>query len=177
MANILLHICCAVCASSVVETLRNQGFSVTGFFYNPNIHPEKEYIKRLKEMKKLAQKIKLPLTIGKYDVKRWFFLVKGLEDEPESGKRCEVCFRWRLEKTSQLCEKKKIEFFTTTLTVSPHKSSKVINKVGTNISDKFIEFDFKKKDGFKRAIELSKIYNLYRQNYCGCIFSIPNSTA
>ena len=170
--KILLHVCCAVCASSVLERLREEGWEVTGLFYNPNIHPEEEYQKRLRETERLAREYQLPLLVGEYEQERWVELVKGLEDEREGGKRCATCFRMRLEKTKQLAQAKGYDKFTTTLSVSPHKNSSLINEIGVKIGgDLYLVADFKKRDGFKRAIELAKEYTLYRQHYCGCIFS------
>jgi len=196
--RILLHICCAVCAGSTIEQLKNEGWDVTGFFYNPNIHPEQEYIKRFKNTKLLLSKmypvrdkipevsdgclgqpisngVNVPLIEGTYDKESWFKEIKGFEEEKEGGKRCQLCFEMRLKETFKEAKKRNIPYFTTTLTISPHKNSKIINSIGHLIGkDSFIAKDFKKKDGFKRALQLSKEYNLYHQNYCGCIFSMPN---
>ncbi len=170
--KMLLHICCGICASSSIEQLKSEEWQVTGFFYNPNIHPEEEYIKRLNDMKFMLAKLDIPLIEGKYDKEEWFNKIKGFENEKEGGKRCELCFRMRLLETSKQVQKQNIQYFTTTLTISPHKNSKVINSIGQSINgDFFIVKDFKKKDGFKRAVQLSKDYNLYHQHYCGCVFS------
>ena len=170
--KVLLHICCAVCASACVEKLREEGSEVSGFFYNPNIHPEPEYLKRLNDLENFAKRLDFPFFIAGYNPDKWFKLIKGLENEPEGGKRCEVCFRIRLNEAYRFAKKKGFDSFTTTLTVSPHKDSEVINKVGRNLAGLFfLARNFKKNDGFKRAIELSKEYGLYRQSYCGCIFS------
>ena len=174
MPRILLHICCAVCASSVVERLKDEDWEVEGFFYNPNIHPQAEYQKRLQETKRLAREYQFPLLVGDYEKEGWFELTKGLEEEKEGGKRCPICFQMRLERTKELAQEKGYDKFTTTLSVSPHKNSSLINEIGVKIGgDLFLEADFKKKDGFKRAIELAKKYSLYHQNYCGCVFSLP----
>lgn len=173
--KLLLHICCAPDATVVVERLRS-AFDITGFFYNPNIHPEQEYELRTEEMKRLAFKMAFPLAVGPYDAEQWFSLTKGLEEMPEGGERCRICFQMRLEKTAQLAAKEKFDFFTTVLTVSPHKNAALVNQLGQVIAHEnkvsFLESNFKKKDGFKRSIELSKIYHLYRQNYCGCKYSV-----
>ncbi len=170
--KILLHICCAVCAGSTIEQLKSEGWDVTGFFYNPNIHPEEEYIKRLNDTKVLLAKLNIPLIEGKYDKERWFDKIKGFEQEKEGGKRCLICFKIRLSETLKQAKKMNIEHFTTTLTISPYKKSAAINSIGESLDkDAFFVRDFKKKDGFKRAIQLSKEYNLYHQHYCGCIFS------
>ena len=172
--KLLFHICCAPDATVVVERLRTD-YEITGFFYNPNIHPKQEYQLRVKEVEKLASQMDFPLKIGPYDVDRWFSLIKGLEEEPEGGKRCEICFYTTLQATAELAANLEFDLFTTVLTVSPHKNADLINKLGKDIAEEynvsFLPANFKKKDGFKRSIELSKKYNLYRQNYCGCVFS------
>ena len=171
--KILLHICCAVCACSVVERLKNEGYEVTGYFYNPNIHPEQEYLKRLKETERLAREENFPLITGDYNVEKWFARIKGLEKGPEGGRRCARCFSLRLEKAAEIAKDKGLGLFTTTLTVSPHKNAQVLNEVGSSIAGGlFLARDFKKRDGFKRAQELSKQYNFYHQDYCGCVYSL-----
>ncbi len=151
------------------------GYDVIGFFYNPNIHPKKEYERRKMELKKIQNFFNVKILEGNYDVKRWFENVKGLEKEREGGKRCEICYKIRLEETAKKARSLGINVITTTLTVSPWKNSKKIFQIGKSISKeynvKFLEIDFKKKDGFKKSITFSKILNLYRQKYCGCIFS------
>ncbi len=173
--NLLLHVCCATCSLHPYFLLRKE-YSIKFYFYNPNIHPEKEYIKRLEGVKFVAEKYKIPLIIGKYQEDKWFDLTKSLKDEPEGGKRCNICFKMRLEETSKMAKKENFKFFTTTLSVSPHKNANIINKIGKSIAAKnnlnFYEANFKKKDGFKKTIQKSKELNLYRQNYCGCIYSI-----
>ena len=172
MKGILLHICCGVCASSVVERLRDEGFKPIGFFYNPNIHPQEEYLKRQEVIKEVAHILKFDLVFGVYDKDNWFAKIKGLEDEPEGGKRCLVCFRMRLEETQKMASQMNITKFTTTLTVSPHKNKTVINEIGKAVSPLgFLDHDFKKQHGFRLAMEFAKRYNLYRQNYCGCVYS------
>ena len=171
--KILLHICCAVCATSCLQRLRQEGHEVGGYFYNPNIQPQEEYLKRLRETEKLARRENFPLTVGEYDQDEWFSQVKGLEAEPEGGRRCVRCFSVRLKATARVAQEKGFAAFTTTLTVSPHKNARVINKTGRNIGNSlFLARDFKKKDGFKRAQQLARRYNLYHQDYCGCIYSI-----
>ncbi len=169
-----MHACCAPCATHVVNVLREK-YEVVAYFYNPNIHPESEYHLRLKNMIKLAEVYELPLIVGEYEVDRWFKKIKGYENEREGGKRCEKCFELRLEETAKLAKEIGASIFTTTLTISPHKNAKTINSIGKNLADKykikFLEADFKKKDGFKKSVEESKRLGLYRQNYCGCIFS------
>ena len=170
--KILLHICCAVCAGTVIERLMIAGDTVTGYFYNPNIHPQDEYERRFQSVKKVAKEFDIELIEGPYDRENWFGLVKGYEHEAEGGRRCEVCFRMRLESSYREMKKRELDKFTTTLSVGPMKDADLINKIGLGISmERFIPADFKKKDGFKRAMELSREMNLYRQNYCGCIYS------
>ncbi|MDI6752393.1 MAG: epoxyqueuosine reductase QueH [bacterium] len=169
MNQILLHICCGVCACSVIERLREDGFEPMGFFYNPNIHPEEEYKRRLGAVRVLSEAMGFSLIEGSYEKERWLELTRGFEKEPERGNRCEVCFSLRLEKTSQKSKELKIPF-TTTLTVSTHKDSQPINRIGKGFEG-FREYNFKKKDGFKRSLDLAKRYNLYHQNYCGCVYS------
>jgi len=171
----LLHCCCAPCSTYPLRILRKD-FKVTAFFYNPNIHPPKEYIARKEEMESFAARWGVPLIVGEYDVKEWFRRVKRYENEPEGGARCEICYRMRLEKTVKLAREKGIPFFGTTLTISPHKKAVVINRIGKELEEiwgvNFYEADFKKKDGFKISCQISREEGLYRQDYCGCIFSL-----
>lgn len=174
--NILLHICCGICAAPVAERLMRDGHRVTGFFYNPNIHPEDEYGRRLEVARRVAKEVGFELIEGPYDRERWFEAVKGKEYSPEGGARCIVCYEMRLRKTYEQMRKKNLDAFTTTLTVSPHKAAETINKVGMDIGgEKFLLFDFKKRGGFQRATELAKEWGLYRQHYCGCIHSLEAS--
>lgn len=176
--NLLLHSCCAPCSSQVISTLTNF-FNITILYYNPNIYPKKEYLKRKEEQKKLLNKIesinKLNIIDCDYDNEVYEQTIKGLEKEKEGGSRCYKCFSLRLEKTAKIGEEKSYDYFSTTLTISPHKNSKIINIIGKSLEDKYnikwLYSDHKKKDGYKKSIELSKKYNLYRQNYCGCIYS------
>ncbi len=173
--KLLFHICCAPDATVVAERLAPD-YDITGYFYNPNIHPESEYRMRVDEMEELSLKIGLKLIVGPYDADNWYKLVRGLEDEPEGGARCEICFRMRMESTAKVARERGFDLFTTVLTVSPHKNAELINAIGTEAAEKygvrFLPSNFKKKDGFKRSIELSKVYSLYRQNYCGCVYSM-----
>ncbi len=173
--RILLHICCAPDSTSVFEKL-DPSFEVTGFFSNPNIHPFIEYRKRLEEVERVSQKMGFRLVVPPYNPDSWLKRVKGLEDEPEGGKRCEVCLHYNLHATAKSAHEKKFSFFTTTLTVSPHKNSQKIfeiaRKVALEFDVIFLKIDFKKKNGFRRSLALSKKFNLYRQNYCGCKYSI-----
>ncbi len=172
--KLLLHTCCAPCVTVPMERLETD-FQVSCFFYNPNIHPAEEYLKRAAEIQNLAEKLKAQIIIHQYDSEHWFNLVKGLEGEPEGGARCKICFQSRLQESAQYAKQHGFDIFTTTLTLSPHKNAKLINQLGAELGKEYqIEFlaaDFKKKDGFKRSIELSNRHDLYRQNYCGCIFS------
>jgi len=172
--RLLLHTCCAPCVTVPVERLQHD-YELSCFFYNPNIHLKDEYLKRLNEVIRLTKELGLKIIIPDYDVAPWFELVKGLEDEPEGGKRCSVCFEMRLQETGRYAKEHNFDVFTTTLTISPHKNAVLINKIGTEIGEQyqiaFLEANFKKQDGYRRSIELSKKHNLYRQNYCGCIFS------
>ncbi len=155
--KIVLHICCGVCAAGVVERLTSEGHEVLGLFYNPNIHPLDEYKRRLEATHKVAKELNFPLVAGPYIPEEWFEETSFLKDEPEGGRRCEACFRLRLKKTYlHLCDYGG-DAFTTTLTVSPHKSAEVINKAGQEIGgDRFLVRDFKKKAGFQRAAVLAK---------------------
>ena len=171
--KVVLHICCGVCAAGVVERLTSEGHEVRGFFYNPNIHPQEEYERRLEAAYKVARELKFPLEAGPYKPEEWFARIKSLENEPEGGRRCEVCFRHRLEKTFLYLQDSGLDAFTTTLTVSPQKSAAVVNWVGREIGgERFLVRDFKKKAGFQRATELAREWELYRQDYCGCIYSM-----
>ena len=179
--KLLLHSCCAPCSSYVLEYL-SQYFSITVFFYNPNIHPEQEYRKRLNEQKRFIEqfpvKNKVNFIESIYEPNLFFQEVMGLEQQKEGGSRCLKCFYLRLEKTAQKAQELKIPYFTTTLTISPHKNAKAINQIGNEIAKKYqlsyLFSDFKKRNGFKRSIVLSNQYHLYRQDYCGCIFSRNN---
>ncbi len=171
--KILLHICCGICAADSIKRLKKEGYSVSGYFYNPNIYPYQEYLRRGKEAKKIAKFYKIKLIESDYDSDKWQKKCAKFSNEKEGGMRCNLCFALRLQKTCQEAIFKKIDYFTTTLTISPHKNSQKIFKIGEKVGgDKFLKIDFKKKDGFKKAIEISKKLNLYRQNYCGCIYSL-----
>ncbi len=171
---LLLHICCAPCSTYVVRTLREH-FDVVGYFCNPNIHPEAEYALRLREMKRYAENIGLRMIVAEYEVDRWYEAISGTEQEPEGGKRCAICYRFRLERTARFAQEQGIPNFASTLTVSPHKKAAVINPIGRALAEQtgaaFYEADFKKRDGFKISCRMSREAGLYRQDYCGCIFS------
>jgi predicted adenine nucleotide alpha hydrolase (AANH) superfamily ATPase len=153
-----------------------EDYKVTLFFYNSNIYPETEYLKRYNEIKKWAEKEKIVMIQGEFDQENWFSKVKGLEQEPEGGVRCAVCYKKRLEETAKYASENDFHIFTTTLTISPHKKASIINSIGLKLSEdyniEFIEADWKKQDGFKKACELSRQQGFYRQEYCGCKFSI-----
>jgi predicted adenine nucleotide alpha hydrolase (AANH) superfamily ATPase len=171
--KILLHICCGVCAAGVAERLIREGHEVLGFFYNPNIQPPEEYQRRLEVAREVAGRLNFPLEEGPYAPEEWLRESAALAGEPEGGKRCEVCFRIRLEAAYQRMQEQGGDAFATTLTVSPHKSAEAVNRVGREVGgEKFLARDFKKQDGFKRAIELARKWGLYRQHYCGCIYSV-----
>ncbi len=177
-SSLLLHACCAPCSSAVLERLASH-FKISILYYNPNITEEKEYQKRLDELKNFISKLtfKYPINIidSRYEPKEFFQIAKGLEKEKERGKRCYKCYELRLEETAKVAKEKNFDFFATTLTLSPYKMTSWLNEIGENLSEKYqanyLYSDFKKKNGYKRSIELSKVYNLYRQDYCGCIYS------
>ncbi len=168
--SLLLCVCCAPCATQSIEKLL-EDYEITLFFANSNIFPEEEYKKRFENTIKLAEIYNLDFVESEYNHQDWKNFVKGLENEPEKGKRCEKCFEYNLLIGAKFAEENNFDFFTTTLTISPHKSSKTIFKIGEKFK-KFLPIDFKKENGFQKSLELSKKYNLYRQNYCGCEFSI-----
>lgn len=156
-----------------MERLKEEGFDAIGFFYNPNIHPQAEYEKRLKVTRKVSEILGFELLEGDYDKERWFDLTKEFKEDREGEERCQICFKMRLSQTQRKSKELNISYFITTLTISPHKDSQLINNIGKNLDRfSFLERDFKEKDGFKRAIEFSKTHGLYRQNYCGCVYSI-----
>lgn len=168
MKKVLLHICCGVCAGSVVQKLRDDGFAVTGFFYNPNIYPEKEYEQRLEVVREASRLLSFELITGSYDNLAWQEQIKGLEGEAEGGKRCPVCFRVRLQKAADQARELGIKYLASTLAVSPHKNLQEINRIGSVVCIDFLPYDFKKQDGFKKTIDFAKEHNFYRQHYCGC---------
>lgn len=176
--TLLLHSCCAPCSSYVLEYLSNY-FKITIYYYNPNISPYDEFKKRVEEQKRLIKELptknEIEFIEGIYDNDLYEQTISGLEEEKEGGPRCFLCYRMRLENTARLAKEKGFDYFTTTLSISPYKNSKVLNKIGEELGNKYdvkyLYADFKKKDGYKRSIELSKIYGLYRQDYCGCKYS------
>ncbi len=177
MKKILLNVCCAPDATHSINALREDGYEPETWFYNPNIHPCDEYHKRVADMEKLAAAVAVKnIPDVPYDIKEWFERCRPHANEPERGKRCEECFRMRMDKSAQAAKVSGYETFATTLTISPHKDAKLINKLGAEAAEKYgvnyLMSDFKKKDGFKKSIELSKKYGLYRQDYCGCAYSL-----
>lgn len=176
--GLLLHSCCAPCSSYVLEYL-SQYFKITVFYYNPNISPEEEYRKRVAEQKRLISQLpaKNPVDFieGDYKPQDFYDITKGMEDIPEGGERCFACYRLRLEHAARLAADMGFDYFTTTLSISPYKNAPKLNEIAEELSEiyrvKNLPSDFKKKEGYKRSIALSAEYNLYRQDYCGCIFS------
>ncbi|WP_124066594.1 epoxyqueuosine reductase QueH [Clostridium sp. E02] len=176
--RLLLHSCCAPCSSYVLEYL-SQYFKITVYFYNPNIYPREEYARRVKEQEKLIRDMKFqnPVTMqaGAYEPDEFFRMVKGLEEVPEGGERCFRCYELRLQEAAKVAQAGKYDYFTTTLSISPLKNAEQLNKIGKKLEKEYrvpyLTSDFKKNNGFKRSIELSKEYDLYRQDYCGCIYS------
>lgn len=176
--TLLLHSCCAPCSSYVLEYL-SQYFKITVFYYNPNISPKEEYIKRVEEQKRLISQlpVKNPVDFieGDYEPQDFYDIAKGLEQVPEGGERCFNCYKLRLEKTAKLAYDLNMDYYTTTLSISPYKNALKLNEIAEELSEiysvKNLPSDFKKKEGYKRSIQLSKEYDLYRQDYCGCIFS------
>lgn len=172
MERLLLHICCGICASIPIEVLKKDGFRVSGFFYNPNIHPQDEYDRRLKVAEEVARRREIELIVGDYEPEKWEDKIQGLEDEPEGGRRCFVCYRLRLEETFKRAKEEDFAYFGTTLSISPHKNTAAINEAGTAIGQsQFLNYDFKKNEGFKLATAFARKHSFYRQHYCGCIFS------
>lgn len=180
--KILLHSCCAPCSTAVIERLKDR-FEIVIFYYNPNIYPEDEYLKRkneeikyIKHLNETEPQTQISMLDCDYDSAAFYDAVKGLESEREGGARCPVCFKLRLEKTAKIAKEKGFDLFGTTLTVSPHKDSKIITEIGLELEKKYgIKYlveNFKKQDGYKRSVELSKENGLYRQNYCGCIYAL-----
>lgn len=180
--RLLLHSCCAPCSSSVLEYLRRY-FEITVFYYNPNISMEAEYQKRVEEQKRLINAYNqlpdsgYPIAVieGDYEPEVFYVAAKGLEQCPEGGERCFACYELRLGKTAALAKKQAYDYFATTLTISPLKNAAKLNEIGERLAERYqiswLPSDFKKKNGYKRSIELSAEYALYRQNYCGCVYS------
>lgn len=176
--KLLIHSCCAPCSSYVLEYL-SEYFQITVFYYNPNIYPPEEFSKREEEQKRFIEKLsaKNPISFiaGEFEDEKFYQMAKGLENEKEGGQRCRKCYALRLEKTAKIAKDMGFDYFTTTLSISPHKDSAVLNEVGDEMAKKhgvkYLFSDFKKKGGYKRSCELSREYGMYRQDYCGCVFS------
>ena len=174
MKRMLLHSCCGPCSTAVIEVLKND-YDLTIFYYNPNIDTDEEYKHRLAEQIRYCQQVGIKVVEEGYNPEEFYSKGQGLENEKEGGARCSVCFKLRLLRTARKAKEEGYDCFGTTLTVSPHKNAESINGIGKFIEFEegieFVEGNYKKKDGYKKSIELSKQYNLYRQNYCGCKFS------
>lgn len=174
-SKMLLHSCCGPCSSAVIERLKEE-YDITILYYNPCIYPFEEYEKRKAEQIRLLNILGVNILDCEYDNDKYENLIKGQENEREGGSRCSICFRQRLQKTAEVAKQNNFDIFCTTLTVSPHKNAKLINEIGSEIANQvgisYLPSDFKKQDGYKRSLELSKKYELYRQNYCGCRYSI-----
>ena len=176
--RLLLHSCCAPCSSYVLEYLSDY-FSITVFYYNPNIYPPEEFGKRVEEQKKLIRELPMKNSVsfleGPYEPERFYEMAKGLERVPEGGERCFRCYRLRLEETAQMARAGNFDYFTTTLSISPLKNAEKLNEIGAYLAEEYkvpyLFSDFKKRNGYKRSTELSAEYGLYRQDYCGCIYS------
>ena len=179
--RLLLHSCCAPCSSYCLEYL-SRYFEITVLYYDPNIFPEDEFRKRAEEVRRLISEMQfknpVSLVVDDYDPDEFFNAVKGLENAPEGGERCFVCYRLRLEQAARYAAEHSFDYFCSTLSISPHKNAQKLNEIGEELSEIYkvpsLPNDFKKKGGYLRSIELSREYDLYRQNYCGCAFSIDN---
>lgn len=180
--TLFLHSCCAPCSSYVLEYL-SQYFKITVFYYNPNIYPDEEYYKRVNEqqqfIKRFPAKHKIDFVEGNFDKDRFYETAKGLENAPEGGERCFKCYELRLREAAVYASARNFDYFTTTLSISPLKNAEKLNEIGLKLADeygiKYLVSDFKKKNGYKRSAELSREYGMYRQDYCGCIFSKQES--
>ncbi len=176
--TLLLHSCCAPCSSYCLEYLSNY-FSITVFYYNPNIYPEEEYWKRVEEQKRFISKLpaKHPIQFleGNYDKERFYEMAKGLENCKEGGERCFRCYELRLREAAEAAKERQMDYFTTTLSISPLKNAAKLNEIGEMLGEEYeimyLSSDFKKKNGYKRSVELSEEYGMYRQYYCGCVYS------
>jgi len=176
--KLLIHSCCAPCSSYVLEYL-SEYFAITVFYYNPNIYPEDEYVRRVKEQEKLISSMPLKYPVlfmeGKYEPEKYYNYVRGHENDPEGGERCFICYRLRVEEAAKIAKEGGFDYFTTTLTISPLKNAAKLNEIGQEVAAKygvfFLPSDFKKRGGYQRSITLSKEYGLYRQDYCGCVYS------
>lgn len=176
--KLLIHSCCAPCSSYVLEYL-SEYFEITIYYYNPNIYPEEEYIRRVEEQQRLITQMSLHKKVqfvqGEFRPEVFYQAIKGMEEESEGGDRCFVCYELRLKEAAMIAAKHSFDYFTTTLSISPHKNAIKLNEIGERLAKeygvKYLPSDFKKKNGYKRSIELSREYDLYRQDYCGCVYS------
>ncbi len=176
--TLFLHSCCAPCSSYVLEYLSDY-FKITVFYYNPNIYPDEEYEKRAREqeefIRRFPAKNKIDFVQGSFDKARFYETVRGLEDMPEGGERCFRCYELRLREAAERAGRMGMDYFTTTLSISPLKNAQKLNEIGARLAEEYgvsyLHSDFKKKDGYKRSVELSREYGMYRQDYCGCVFS------
>ena len=173
-AKLLLHSCCGPCVINVIRQL-SENYQVAVYYFNPNIHPRREYLRRRNEVARHLAKIGREFIEGPYDTSQWFGLTKGLANEPERGKRCDVCFEFRLTETIKYAKENDFPFWATSLSISPHKNYQSISQIGQRLAKEygleFVDHDWKKKDGYKQACQLAKEENFYRQNYCGCVYS------
>ena len=176
--KILLHACCGICSSYPISLLQDMGYSIVVYFYNPNIFPEEEYKKRLEAEKTLCKHFNCELIEGEYEPEVYYEYVKGLENEPEKGIRCDKCFELRLQKSAQKAKELGIGYFTTSIVISPHKNYEKLTVIGQSIAKEYdlnyLAMNFKKQDGFLKTNQISKSLKLYRQNYCGCKFAKNN---
>jgi len=173
--TVLLHACCAICSAYPIEILKSMGYEVFVHFYNPNIYPQTEYLKRLEAERELCKHFGVQLIEDEYNEQEFLDYVKGFETCPEKGERCPLCFELRLRKTAQLAQQLRIKNFTTSIVISPHKNFALLSSIGKKIAQEnnlnYLDIDFKKKDGFLKTNKIANSLKLYRQNYCGCKFS------
>lgn len=182
LPTLLLHSCCAPCSSYVLEYL-SKYFKITVLYYNPNIFPEAEYEYRAEEQRRLIERMpvknKIDYIVGDYEPELFYEAAKGHERDPEGGERCYRCYEIRLREAAKTAKENQFDYFTTTLSISPLKNAEKLNEIGIRVEQEagvtYLQSDFKKKNGYKRSVELSKEYDLYRQNYCGCVYSKENS--
>ncbi len=174
--KIVIHACCAICSGYPISYLQDMGYQVCVYFYNPNIYPDAEYQRRLEAQKTLCRHLNCELIEGEYNPEKYYDFVKGFENEPEKGLRCDKCFELRLRKTAEFAKSIGIDKFTTSIVISPHKNFAKLSAIGEQIAQEtgieYLAIDFKKKDGFLKTNKISKELNLYRQNYCGCKFAL-----
>ena len=172
--KILLHACCAICSGYPISLLKEMGYSPVVYFCNPNLNSLEEFNRRLEAQKIICKYFDVELIVEEYNHSEYLKAVKGLESEPEKGKRCDKCIELRLQQAAQKAQELGIEEFTTSLVISPHKNFEKISAIGKKLSDRYLPLNFRKQDGFLKTNNISRELNLYRQNYCGCEFSIYN---